>query len=160
MRKLLTVVLNSLCSWFFVADLAIADTQFDLNVEVCQNYRSGQFLDCEKVEKLTVGSGFVRLQVVLQIDWLVAEGQRSEREIYLRWEFKPTDSDAVLLSNHRSNEDYVWLPRNYNDPTRWVVTQRAWPDTPGTYSFFVYENPAEPSQFLKRVNIEVVDLGT
>lgn len=143
-----------------VPTAAPANPQFDLNVVVCRDYKSGEFLECNKIERLTEGDAFVRMHAVLQIDWLVSEDRRSEKDIFLRWEFKPSDGEPVILSNHRSNDDYTWEPRTYNDPTRWVVNQRAWPTAPGTYTFFVYDNPAEPKKFLKSVIVEVVEQGT
>lgn len=131
---------------------------YDTFVKICRDYRSGEGRNCTPVPELQVGGSFLRMHAYIEFNWKVPRPERPESPVYFRWEFLPPGEEPVLLSGHRTNEDYKTVPRTWNDPTRWVVSQRVWPERVGVYRFYVFTNPTDlTGSLLGSTDVAVVE---
>lgn len=148
MKYIVAGLMSAFCTVASADDLPIS-------IKICSEYTDGQYFNCPQQGPLSTDVSFDRIYVYLELDWLALEASRPQQAVYLRWEFHAADGEVVLLSNPRENDDYIWRPLTYNDPTRWDVSQRVWPEKKGSYRFFVYTDLASPDNYLLTEAIEV-----
>jgi len=139
-----------------ISALSVHAQQYDPFVLICRKYQTGQYRNCDPIYNIKTGE-YVRMHAYIEFDWLVPKLNRAERPVYFRWEWRPRGGEPVLLSNHRDNRDYQFVPKIFNEPSRWRVTQTAWPKKiPGVYTFYVFADLAAPDDVLASFDVEVV----
>jgi len=126
-----------------VAKPAVA-CECQIEVKVCSSYQANQFFECSELQSLDAGFSAFQMHAVVRVSWVSDDvSSRVSEKLYLMWTYN--DENGVrLLSNPNVKSDYSFSPRVNNNPSWWRVSQTAWFDHPGVYTFYVYDDPLDP----------------
>jgi hypothetical protein len=156
---MLRIFTNALIVSFFlcVAATAKADTVF---FKVCEDYRSGQYRDCEPLDLIEFSDfGIEVLHVYADLTW-APDGTRQHPDIYLRWIHRAPDGKETIVADYPAVEAYRWRPSRNNPVTRWHVQATIWRDLPGTFIFQAYTDlSAVEESTLEELSVPVLQQG-
>lgn len=140
-----------ICFWPVAA---VADSVF---FKVCEDYRSGQFRNCDSLEVVEFADfGTKVLHVYADLTWTPG-GNRQHPDIFFRWLHRSPDGKETVVASFPTVSAYRWRPSKTTTVTRWHIQATIWRDIPGSFLFQAYTDLSSvESSKIEEISVPVV----